>query len=241
MKILALECSAKSCSAAVCDGERLISYFYSDGAQTHSVGLMPMAEAALERADTSPADIDVFAVTAGPGSFTGVRIGVAAIKGLAFGRESACCASVSALEAAAENLVGLDGVICAAMDARRSQVYTACFESVDGRLRRLTEDAAMSLSELGERLRELSHGRTVRLCGDGYNVARDCLIGLDGISLAKTPIQLRLQNACGTARRAAAIASEGGLVTADVLSPIYLRLPQAERERLEREKHQNKN
>lgn len=236
MKILALECSAKSCSAAVGDGERIISYFYSDGAQTHSVGLMPMAEAALVRASLSPADIDVFAVTAGPGSFTGVRIGVAAVKGLAFGRAGACCASVSALSAAAENLAGVDGIICATMDARRSQVYTACFESVDGRICRLTDDAAMSLSELGELLVKLGSGRPIFLCGDGYSVARAYLSGAEGICLAHVPEQSRLQNAVGTARCAARMAESGELVSAQTLSPIYLRLPQAERERLEREK-----
>lgn len=237
MKILALECSAKSCSAAVGDGERIISYFYSDGAQTHSVGLMPMAEAALVRASLTPADIDVFAVTAGPGSFTGVRIGVAAVKGLAFGRSTPCCASVSALEAAAENLAGLDGIICATMDARRSQVYTACFEYADGCVRRITDDAALSLEELSKQLVKIGQGKKIHLCGDGYTVARTYLEAVDGIDLADTPAQLRLQNACGTALCAARAAEEGRLISPEALSPIYLRLPQAERERLEREQN----
>ena len=139
MKILALETSATPASVALVDEGRILASSYINTPLTHSQTLMPMVESMLKNAGVSFSDVDLLAVSAGPGSFTGVRIGVAAVKGLAF--TSGCsCVGVSTLAAIAQNAcgIGFDGVICAAMDARCRQVYTACFVSGDQGLQRLT-------------------------------------------------------------------------------------------------------
>ena len=147
MKILAVDSTATAASVAITEnGELLAEYTVLNG-NTHSETLLPMVESALRVFGLSVAEIDIFALSEGPGSFTGVRIGAATVKGLAFGTEKPCV-GVSTLEALAYNLVGYRGLICPVMNARRSQVYTALFRSDGERLERLTEDSAMAISEL---------------------------------------------------------------------------------------------
>ena len=234
MKILAFDTSAKTASVAVCEGGSILGVSNIENGLTQSELVLPMAEALLSQLKLSFADIELYAVTVGPGSFTGVRIGVSTVKGLAFGRDIPC-APVSTLEALAENAAGLSGLIVPCMDARRGQFYTATFASTGEGISRLTPDRAVSAEELADELR--SYEGDIYITGDGYEVAHELLSSL-GVKLATTPYLLRSQNAVSIARVAEKMHAQGLCVSERELSPTYLRLPQAERERLERE---NKN
>lgn len=224
MKILSLDSSAKTASVAVNDGVNLISECFVNAGLTHSRTLMPMVDNALRQADMSINDIDAFCVNAGPGSFTGIRIGVAAVKGLALA-ENKPCAGVSTLESVAYNFLDENCVVCSAMDARCNQVYTALFEIADGKVKRLCEDKAISIIELADEISEI--GNTVILAGDGaeicYNSMKD---NLENIILSSE--NRRYQRAYGAAL--AAVSDESVFKDSALLSPVYLRLPQAERE-----------
>ena len=231
MKILAFDTSAKTASVAVCDGGNILGVSNIDNGLTQSELVLPMAEALLSQLKLSFADVELYAVTVGPGSFTGVRIGVSTVKGLAFGRDIPT-APVSTLEALAENAAGLAGLIVPCMDARRGQFYTATFASTGEGISRMTPDRAISAEELAEELR--SYEGDIYVTGDGYDVAHKLLTSL-GIKLATTPYLLRSQNAVSIARVAERMHAQGLSVSERELAPTYLRLPQAERERLERE------
>ena len=194
---------------------------------THSETLLTSVNGLMGFANVSASDIDLFAVSAGPGSFTGIRIGVALVKGLAFGHKK--CAGVSTLEALARNLEGQSGIICPVMDARRSQVYNALFKYENGRLVRLCEDRLITLEELKNEL--LTYNEDVRLVGDGYGIAEKYLADL---RIINTPEIYRHQNAYSVAMCALDMYEKGEYCDDETLLPIYLRQPQAERERLER-------
>ena len=230
MLTLAFESSAKAASVALCDGETLIAQTTQNCGLTHSVTLLPMAEALLKNTGYKLRDVELFAVAHGPGSFTGIRIGVSAVKGLAWGAQKAAV-GVSTLEAMAYNglAFGEGAVLCCVMDARRNQVYNALFEICNGRPVRITEDRPIALEELAEEVIVL--GRPVYLLGDGVAVTEACFRGA-GIACTAAPDPIRLQNAYGVAMAAATKPA----VTADDIHPVYLRLSQAERERLERMK-----
>lgn len=231
MKILALDSTAKTASVSITDGERLISIYSVTAGLNHSETLLPMVENALKTAQMGVDDIDMFAISDGPGSFTGVRIGVSLLKGLAFGKNK-LCVGVSTLEALAYNMTGFDGIVCPVMDARRDQVYNALFLSEGGRLTRLTEDRAIALGALESELAEKYGDKKIYLCGDGYDVAAKGM----NIAFCSTPVLLREQNAYSVAVAAMArynSCPEGAYTDRDVM-PTYLRVPQAERERLER-------
>lgn len=232
MKILALESSAKAASCAlVADGMPLATAWQATGL-THSRTLLPMVQDMLKNSELSLADVDAVAVAAGPGSFTGLRIGLAAVKGLAWAAEKPCI-GVSTLEAMAYPLSHIDGVIVCAMDARRQQIYNAVFLASDGELTRLREDRAISLEEAAADLRDFDGPLTI--VGDGAQLAFDYFTKA-GIDCVLAPAHLRSQSAVGVAFAAEA-AGQDALVSAQDLSPNYLRLSQAERERLEREKN----
>lgn len=230
MKILALETSAKSVSVAVTDGGVVRAYTYQNTGLTHSRTLMPLVDAMLRESEQSLSDMDLLAVAAGPGSFTGLRIGVSALKGLAWAADKPCC-GVSTLEAMARNLRHMDGLIVCAMDARRSQVYNALFASDGKKLTRLTEDRATSLEDLKKDLE--TYEKTIFLVGDGtklcYNTLSEALP-----LLTLPPIHLEMQRASGVAMAAEEMAINGELEAPGELEPNYLRLSQAERERLEK-------
>ena len=226
MKILALESSAKAASCAVLsDGELLASAWQATGL-THSRTLLPMAEDMLKNSELTLEDMDVVAVAAGPGSFTGLRIGIAAVKGLTWAAEKPCI-PVSTLEAMAWPLAHLEGNIVCAMDARRQQIYNAVFLAEGGELKRLREDRAVSLEEAAADLSKLDGPMTV--VGDGAGLCCDFLTER-GIGCRLAPVHLRLQSAAGVAL--AAWRRPGETVSAQELAPVYLRLSQAERERL---------
>ena len=225
MKILALETSAKAVSAAVTENGKVLCSGYQDTGLTHSRTLMPIVEHILKNTDLSMADMDVIAVSAGPGSFTGIRIGVSAAKGLAFAVDKPAV-GVSTLAAMARNVAFADGLIVCAMDARRNQVYNALFEAKDGILTRLTEDRAIALAELAEELKDDPRPKTV--VGDGGRLCFDFLRSA-GIPCHLAPAHLLMQNAMSVALEAEALAAEGALVSAQELEPVYLRPAQAER------------
>ena len=221
MLILGLESSAKAASAALCrDGELLGQYTQCSGL-THSRTLLPMVEDLLKNTETKLADVDAVAVARGPGSFTGIRIGVAAVKGLCWGAQKPAI-GVSTLAAMAWNGVaaGEGSIICCCMDARRQQVYNALFEIRDGRPVRLVPDRALSVEELAPELEK--YEKRVFLVGDGARLCYNLLGGL-GVESTLAPEPLVQQSAYGVCRAAetekAAPASE--------LLPVYLRLSQA--------------
>lgn len=232
MRILSFETSAKAASVAVLEDGKLVGEYYQNSGQTHSRTVMKMAEDLLANCDLTVGDIDAAAVAAGPGSFTGVRIGVAAAKGFAWGREVPCC-GVSTLESMAWASGLLEGVVVAAMDARRSQVYTAAFRMKDGVPERLMDDSAIAVEELGAWLKTVE-GRKV-LVGDGAQLCYNTL-GQEIENLHLAPEHLRMQRAGGVALAAWERLSRGEAADAAALTPTYLRLSQAERERLERQK-----
>ena len=233
MKILSIDSSAVAASVAVCEDETLLAEYTLNNGNTHSETILPMVESALKMLGLSARDIELFAVSNGPGSFTGVRIGTATLKALAFGTEKPCV-GVSTLEALAYNLVGYKGLICPVMNARRSQVYTALFESDGERLIRVIEDTPMSISELDELLSECDGA--VRFCGDGYDVTVPNLKKCQYISV---PERERLQSAYSVAVTALAHYKNGEYTTDRELVSTYLRPSQAERERAERLKNEN--
>ena len=225
MKILAVETSSQSASAALCEDNALLGEFYVRIRQTHSETLMPCVSDLLGRTRTDIADIGLFAVTSGPGSFTGVRIGVAAVKGMAVARGVPCTA-VSSLEAAAGGVPFFDGVVCAVMDARRGQFYNALFEWKEDSLCRLTPDRAIGLEELGEELKKLQ--KTVVLVGDGSELCYNRLKNGGPVLLA--PERMRYPHASAVAVLGLREYSAGRAMPPAQLQPMYLRLPQAERE-----------
>ncbi|MBO7293738.1 MAG: tRNA (adenosine(37)-N6)-threonylcarbamoyltransferase complex dimerization subunit type 1 TsaB [Clostridia bacterium] len=238
MKILCLDSTAKVATAALLSDGEVLAEYTVNGGLSHSELLLPMIRSLLTSCALTEDDIDLFACTAGPGSFTGVRIGVSLIKGLAFGRGKPV-AAVSALEALAESLVPLDGILCPVMDARRGQVYNALFRCEGGVPVRLTEDRAIAADELAEELTSRYPGEGCRLVGDGYRVA-EAVLAERGVPLLVTPLSLRGGVAAAAGRCAYRMAQRGETVTDEALRPLYLRLPQAERERLERlEKEKN--
>ena len=219
MKILALETSAKAVSAAVVENGKVLCSGYQDTGLTHSRTLMPIVEGILKNTDMTMADCDVIAVSAGPGSFTGIRIGVAAAKGLAFGADKPAV-GVSTLAALARHVAHVDGLIICAMDARRQQIYNAVFEAKDGQLTRLCEDRAISLADLTEEVKNSPLSKII--VGDGAHLCYHYLVE-QGISCRLAPPQLIMQNAMSVALEAEAMAAKGETVSAQELQPVYLR------------------
>ena len=231
MLILAFETSAKAGSVALMEEGKLLGENYCNTGLTHSQTLLKMAEDLLASCGYTPQDVGAVAVAAGPGSFTGVRIGVAAAKGYAWGSQIPCC-GVSTLEAMALSLGVWDGYVVGVMDARRSQVYTATFLAKDGILTRITEDRAISLQELGNELKILS--KPVFLVGDGSILCYNTL--KEQVNTLVLPPEHRMhQRASGVALAATQRIARGEPCDGATLTPNYLRLSQAERERLEKE------
>lgn len=226
MLTLAFESSAKAASVALVEDERLISQYSQCSALTHSRTLLPMAEDMLKNAELRLSDLDLIAVAHGPGSFTGIRIGVSTVKGLSWAGDKPCV-GVSTLEAMAWHGLSAGGYICPVMDARRNQVYSALFKIENDKPVRLTEDRPISLEELAAELKALD--APVFLVGDGAELTKSYLSSLP-LPCRIAPENLRYQSAWGVAM--AAMGKPLG--SADDLLPVYLRLSQAERERQER-------
>ncbi len=222
--ILGIDSSAITAGCALYSDGKVVAEQFLNTKHTHSQTLLPMVENMLKSAEVSLADVEKIAVTAGPGSFTGLRIGIASVKGMAMGVDKPCV-SVSTLEAIAYNFIGIDGIICCAMDARCGQVYNALFRSENGAITRICEDRAIKSAELYEELKSLEG--SIILAGDGAELLHKATE--ESFTLA--PLPLRYQRGLGVCL--AALDKEP--IDAAALMPSYLRLPQAERERLERE------
>lgn len=227
MKILSLETSAQTASAAINADGRILAEMNITAGLTHSQTLIPAVNALLATARLSLSDMDLLAVSHGPGSFTGIRIGIGAVKGMAQGLGKPCL-GISTLEGIANNFRGLPGIVCPVMDARCKQVYTALFEGKEGGMERLWPDDAISITDLGEKLQTL--GKPVVLAGDGAELCyKELSQTVPGLTLA--PIQMRLQRAACVGFAAEKALSDGVLpISPAELMPVYLRLPQAERE-----------
>ena len=230
MLILAFETSAKSCSAAIHDGQKLLAESYQNSGLTHSQTLMVMAEDLLKVCGKSAADVTHLAAAAGPGSFTGIRIGVSAAKGFAWGAEKPVY-GVSTLESMALGLGVWSGYICCCMDARRNQVYNAIFLAENGSLKRISEDRAIALSDLKEELAHLDG--PIYLVGDGAALAHKTLSQALPARILP-PEHRRHQRASGVALAALAAMERGENADGAALQPNNLRLSQAERERMEK-------
>lgn len=221
--ILGIDSSAITAGCALYDDEKIVAEEFLNVAHTHSQTLLPMIETMLKTSGKTLADVEKIAVTTGPGSFTGLRIGVSCVKGMCLGAGKPCV-DVSTLEAIAYNFVGVDGIICACMDARLKQVYNALFKSENGVITRLCEDRAIALADLSEELEKLD-GKII-LAGDGAVIAHE----FTGKKYTLSPLSLRFQRGSGVC-----LAAENKpVIEAAALMPRYLRLPQAERERAEK-------
>ncbi len=220
MKTMAFECSAVSASCCIFEDGKILGSVYSNVKLTHSQTLLPMAENLLATTKLTLDDIDFFAVANGPGSFTGIRIGISAVKGLAAAKNKPCI-PVSTLEAIAKPVQFFKGIVCAVMDARCAQVYNALFSSDGKNIKRLCDDRAIMISELKNDIENC--GKNVIIIGDGAEIVYNEL-NLSNTQLA--PSHLRYQNAVGVAL--ASVDKQS--VSPQELLPCYLRLPQAERE-----------
>lgn len=225
MILLAIECSAGPVSATITQDGKILSSAFSNVKVTHSETLIPMVENVLSAAKLCINDIDCFALANGPGSFTGVRIGIAAVKGMAAPDKKPCCA-VSTLLAMAVRFKGENAFICPVMDARRNQVYNALFEAKEGSVSRICEDRALSCEELANELKNINN--KIIVCGDGAAVFAPFAEKAQNVYIQKG--ELGFQNATGVADAAYSMVLSGETVSPDELNPAYLRLPQAERE-----------
>ena len=226
MLILAFESSAKSASVALVQDGALLSQYSQCSALTHSRTLLPMAEDMLKNAEVKLSDVDLIAVAHGPGSFTGIRIGVSTVKGLSWAADKPCV-GVSTLEAMAWHGLMTDGYVCPVMDARRQQVYNALFKIENGKPQRITDDRPIALAQLADEVRALN--APVLLVGDGAALTEKFFCE-NSVPCRIAPENLRWQSAWGVAMAA----SDKQPGTSETLLPVYLRLSQAERERQER-------
>jgi tRNA threonylcarbamoyladenosine biosynthesis protein TsaB len=227
MKILSVECSATPCSVAVIEDGKVLASGFVNVKLTHSQTLMPMIDAMLKASFTDIGDIEGFAVSEGPGSFTGIRIGISAIKGMAAAKKLPCV-GVSTLRAMAENYSDTDCLVCAVMDARCNQVYNALFDVSGGVITRLCDDRALMCDELKEEILKLNNDKQIIIVGDGADVFYPYVEGVEKVS--KACESKRYQNAVGVGMAAYESFSKNDTINPEKLLPVYLRLPQAERE-----------
>ncbi len=225
MKILALDCSAGPASAAIIEDGKIIASSFVNVKLTHSQTLLPMVENTLSSAMLTVGDIDAFAINNGPGSFTGVRIGISAVKGLAVPKNKPCI-EISTLYSIACGFKNTNCIVCAAMDARCNQVYNSLFRIKNGKITRLCDDRAIMICEVEKELSSLNEN--IIIAGDGAELFKDFADKNSNCSVSREP--QRFQNACGVAIAAEEKLNKGETVSAHELKPFYLRLPQAERE-----------
>lgn len=227
MKILSIESSASPASCAIIEDGKLLSSSYINVKLTHSQTLMQMVLNTLSNADISLSEIGGIAVSAGPGSFTGLRIGISVAKGLA-APEKLPCYSVSTLAAMAENFSNVNCILCAVMDARCNQFYNSLFEIKNGVITRICNDRALLTDQLSIEIKNFAANKKVIICGDGADLFFEHLTDTNNITVA--PENVKYQNAVGVGLYVHKNISSIESVPPDKLSPCYLRLPQAERE-----------
>lgn len=232
MKILAVDSSSITASVAILEDKRTITEFFINAGLTHSQTLAPMIESSLVNSATKISDIDFLAVTVGPGSFTGLRIGLATIKGMALADDKPCV-GISSLLAVAYNLKNYNGIICACMDARRKQVYNAIFKVNNGQFERMTKDRAVSIEELENEL--LKYSDNIKLVGDGAEMCYNAMLDnkkVRNIELVSENLRYVKGSMVGIAAFDAY--NQGKISNAVDINLNYLRLSQAERMLLEK-------
>ncbi len=225
MKILSIECSAGPASCAIIEDGKIRASAFVNAKLTHSQTLMPMIINMLNNSATKLSEIDRIAVAVGPGSFTGLRIGISAVKGLAAPTNMPCIA-VSTLDGMAQQFINHNCIVCAVMDARCNQFYNALFEIKDGTITRLCADRALLGDELKANLLEFEQNKQIIICGDGADVFYKLVSNCQNIMLA--PEYLKYQSAIGVGLYA--YDNANNTISYQELLPTYLRLPQAERE-----------
>lgn len=227
MKILSIECSAGPASCAIIHDGKLRASSFINARLTHSQTLLPMIINMLDNSNTRLCEIDKIAIAAGPGSFTGLRIGISAVKGLA-APTNIPCIPVSTLDGMAEQFINQDCIVCAVMDARCNQFYNALFEIKAGEITRLCDDRALIGDELKEEIKKISNDNKIIVCGDGADLFYKSVCDIPNISPA--PEHLKYQSAVGVGMFAYKNIATVSTLSPENLLPIYLRLPQAERE-----------
>ena len=230
MKIIGIDSSGLVASVAILEDDKLVAEYTIDYKITHSQTLLPMLDEICRMTEQDLTAIDAIAVAAGPGSFTGLRIGSATAKGLGLALSKPIIA-VPTVDAISMNLWGTTSLVCPMMDARRQQVYTGLYSFEDGSLNVIKEQCAVSLEEICEEINKL--GRDVILLGDGIPVYKELLTGLLKVNYSFAPPHMARQRAGALCTLAAQYMRDGKIQPADEHSPIYLRLSQAERERAE--------
>lgn len=233
MKLLALDSSGMVASVALIEDEVLLAEYTVNYKKTHSQTLLPMLDAAAGMLELDLKTLDAIAVAAGPGSFTGLRIGSATAKGLGLALDKPLI-SVPTVEALAYNLYDTKGLICPLMDARRNQVYTGIYAFKSHKLTTLESQTAIAVTEIIERLNEM--GQPVTFLGDGVPVYKKQIEEKMTVPFSFAPAHLNRQRAGAVAALAAEYWKEGRTESAQAHKPEYLRMSQAERERLERER-----
>ena len=234
MKLLAIESSGLVASAAVFADDTIVAEFTVNNKQTHSQTLLPMIDQVVTMSGIDLKEIDAIATTSGPGSFTGLRIGAATAKGLGLALHKPIV-PITTLEALAFRLAGREGNICPMMDARRGQVYTGIYTFVNGEMQVIQEQCAISVEELAGRLKEEceKYGKKVVLLGDGVPVYREKVQEILQGQCEFAPASCNRQRAACVAVLGQSLAAAGKTVSSDDFAPEYLRMSQAERERME--------
>lgn len=235
VKILAVDSSGLTATVAVYSDGVIVAAQSVNNKKTHSQTLLPMINDVMNCSGLKPDDIDAVAIAEGPGSFTGLRIGAATVKGLCLAINKPVI-PVSTLAGLAYNLVGAAGVVCPVMDARRKQVYTALYSMENDVPDVIISPCAIGIEELVKELGEYGH---ITFVGDGIPVYKDYIIEHLGSSVHFAKPHLMLQNAASVAVLAAGMYEKGKFVEADAFEPVYFRLSQAEREKLERQQNQS--
>ena len=233
MKILALDSSGIVASVAIMEDNNLLAEYTVNYKKTHSQTLLPMLDEVVKMTEMDLNTVDAIAVAAGPGSFTGLRIGSATAKGLGLALQKPLI-EVPTVDALAYNLYDIKGLICPIMDARRSQVYTGIYRFEEHRLVPLENQWAAAITELLEKLNEL--GEPVTFLGDGVPVFRDVIARTLKVPYSFAPAHVNKQRAAAVAALGAVYYKEGKTVSAREHCPEYLRVSQAERERAEKER-----
>ncbi len=236
MKILAVDSSGLVASVAVLEDDSLVAEYTVNYKKTHSQTLLPMLDEIIKMTDTDLNAIDVIAVAKGPGSFTGLRIGAATVKGLGFALDKPVI-GIPTVEGLAMNLYGTSALICPLMDARRNQVYTGIYRFQKGKLQIVKEQIATGIEDIIEALNLI--GEEVIFLGDGVPVYRDIIQEKIQVSYTFAPAHVNKQRAAAVGVRAFDYWEQKAYVNADEFKPDYIRLSQAERERLEKEKKDN--
>ena len=232
MKLLAIDSSGLVATVAVMDEEQVIAEYSINYKKTHSQTLVPMLDEMMKMLEFDLKEIDYIATAGGPGSFTGLRIGAATVKGLAFAL-NVPVVSVKTVDALSMNGYAFDGVICPMMDARREQVYTGLYEFIDGNHSIIKEQCAVPVAEIVDAINAL--GKKVMFLGDGVPVYKDIIEANIEVPYVYAPPHMNRQRASALGTLALNYIKDGLVTTGEEFSPDYLRLSQAERERLEKE------